>query len=200
MKFRLHVADFRKALAGTENQIATAVTAAMREATDGLKADLRQDVTGAGLGQRLANTWRGKTYPDSGVSVEAAAYVWTKAPKLIDAYERGVTIRPREGRFLAIPTQYAGRRIGREKITPQSYERRTGQTLRFVKGKGSSSFLVASPRAKTTRRRRGAAMAQKSVIVFILVPQARVQKRLDVQGIAERWAARVPDLISRHWV
>jgi hypothetical protein len=33
-----------------------AVTAGIREATDGLKTELRGQITGAGLGSRLANT------------------------------------------------------------------------------------------------------------------------------------------------
>ncbi len=36
-----------------------AVTQSIREATDDLKTELRNQITGAGLGQRLANTWRG---------------------------------------------------------------------------------------------------------------------------------------------
>ena len=40
-----------------------AVTLSIREATDGLKTELRSQITGAGLGQRLANTWRGEVYP-----------------------------------------------------------------------------------------------------------------------------------------
>ncbi|MGW5960753.1 DUF6441 family protein, partial [Methylorubrum thiocyanatum] len=57
---------------GTEQQIARSVTAGMREITDGLKEDLRADVRESGLGQRLANTWRGQTFPRTGESTEAA--------------------------------------------------------------------------------------------------------------------------------
>ena len=85
MKFNLKTGDFRKALSGSEAQIAKAVTAGMREATDGMKGDLQGDVTAGGLGPRLAKTWRGKTFPEGEESVEAAAFVYTKAPKLIDA-------------------------------------------------------------------------------------------------------------------
>ena len=54
-----------------------AVTIAMRSAGAGLKADWRVQITRAGLGQRLANTIRAKTYPASGESLEAAALVWS---------------------------------------------------------------------------------------------------------------------------
>lgn len=49
--------------------------------------------------------------------------------------------------------------------------------------------------AHSNRRKTG----QASVIVFILVPQVALKKRLDVEGATNRQAARVPSLIARHW-
>jgi Family of unknown function (DUF6441) len=60
-----------------------AVTAGVRAATLGLKTELRAQVTGAGLGQRLANTWRSTVYPEGQQSLGAAGFVWSKAPNLI---------------------------------------------------------------------------------------------------------------------
>jgi hypothetical protein len=57
-----------------------AVTVAMREAGNGLKTDWRAQITGAGLGQRLANTIRSENYPSGKPSLNAAALVWSKAP------------------------------------------------------------------------------------------------------------------------
>jgi hypothetical protein len=50
-----------------------------------LKAELRgaERAVTAGLGQRLANTWRSRTYPEGQQSVAAAGFVWSKAPNLI---------------------------------------------------------------------------------------------------------------------
>jgi hypothetical protein len=50
-----------------------AVTAAMREAGTGLKTAWRGQITGAGLGTRLANTIRSAQYPASQSSLNAAA-------------------------------------------------------------------------------------------------------------------------------
>ena len=57
-----------------------------------------------------------------GESAEAAAYVWSRAPKIVDAFDRGVVIRSGSGLFLAIPTAAVGKSgrsaVGaREKIT-----------------------------------------------------------------------------------
>ena len=86
-----------------------AVTAGVRQATDGLKGELRRQITGAGLGSRLANTWRGEVYLEGRPSVAAAGSVWSKAPGLVRLYAEGAIIRSKQGLFLAIPTPAAGR-------------------------------------------------------------------------------------------
>jgi hypothetical protein len=55
-----------------------AVTLGVREATDGLKLSMRRQVTSAGLGQRMANTWRGDLYPRGQNSIRAAGMVYTR--------------------------------------------------------------------------------------------------------------------------
>lgn len=212
MRFTIQRPDLGKALAETEKDIERAVTSGMRDAADGLKQDLREDVVAAGLGERLSRTWRGKTFPEVGESAEAAAYVWSRAPKIVDAFDRGVVIRSTRGLFLAIPTAAAGKSgrsaVGsREKITPEGWQRRTGLKLRFVYRRGRPSLLVAddariNTRGLAARNRRKTGKSQTnlaSVIVFILVPQVALKKRLDVESAAKRQAARVPSLIARHW-
>jgi hypothetical protein len=44
--------------------IERAMAAGTREAGSGLKVELRRQVGSAGLGQRLANSWRDKHYPN----------------------------------------------------------------------------------------------------------------------------------------
>ena len=212
MRITVQVSDLGKALAETEKDIERAVTSGMREAADGLKLDLRGDVVAAGLGERLSRTWRGKTFPEVGESAEAAAYVWSRAPKIVDAFDRGVVIRSARGLFLAIPTAAAGNSGrsaagSREKITPEGWQRRTGLKLRFVYRRGRPSLLIAddariNTRGLAARNRRKTGKTQTnlaSVIVFILVPQVALKKRLDVASAAKRQAARVPSLIARHW-
>lgn len=207
MRFTIQRPDLGKALAGTEKAIERAVTSGMHDAADALKGELREQIVSAGLGDRLARTWRGKVFPETGDSMEAAAFVWSRAPKLIDAFDRGVTIRSARGLFLAIPTPAAGA-VGRgatgkrERITPAGWERRTGMKLRFVYRRGRPSLLVADS-ARVTSRGLAARNRRKSgdatVVVFILVPQVSLRKRLDVESPAKKQAARVPGFIARHW-
>jgi hypothetical protein len=90
----------------------------VRQATDGLKNELRGQVTGAGLGERLAKSWRGDLYPKGGMSINTAGFIYTKAPQIIGAFAYGVTIRSKQGRFLAIPTQYVTRRENKKSRLP----------------------------------------------------------------------------------
>jgi hypothetical protein len=189
-----------------------AVTSAVGAAADGLKTELRAQITGAGLGQRLANTWRSETYPKGGTSIGAAGFVWSKAPGLIRIYEEGAAIRSTKGLFLAVPTPAAGRYgDAGKKITPAAWERRTGIRLRFIYRRGTPSLLVAdnarlskSGRAAANLgRRQGASFIRTSgrttVLIFLLLPFVRFPKRLDVAGAARKWITALPRLVANHW-
>jgi hypothetical protein len=120
-----------------------AVTAAMREAGTGLKTAWRGQITGAGLGRRLANSIRSQTYPKGDESLNAAALVWSKAPVIVGAHDTGPIIRSKEGFWLAIPTEAAGRGLRGAKLTPGEWERSRGLRLRFVYRRTGPSLLVA---------------------------------------------------------
>jgi Family of unknown function (DUF6441) len=169
-----------------------AIIAAVREASFGLKAGWRGQITGAGLGARLANSIRSEVFPKAGVSLNAAAVVWSKAPVIIGAHDTGPLIRSRNGLWLAIPTPAAGKALGGRRITPAAWERKTGLRLRFIYRRVGASLLFAPVHW------RGAAGAAQSPI-FLLVPQVRLPKRLDLIRDAERAHDAVPELIVANW-
>jgi hypothetical protein len=185
-----------------------AVTAGIREATDGLKTELRRQITGAGLGTRLANTWRSEVYPKGQPSIGAAGYVWSKAPGLVRLYAEGALIRSKRGLFLAIPTPAAGRfGDGRQKITPGAWERIHGLPLRFIYRRGPASLLVAenvrlSARGRA-RRTSDAARARRTHGSRDGPPCPCSswcrRSRLDVDGAARNWIAALPRLVVRNW-
>jgi hypothetical protein len=181
-----------------------AVTTAMREAGTDLKTAWRGQITQAGLGRRLSNSIRSQTYPRSGESLKAAALVWSKAPQIIGAHETGPLIRSKDGFWLAIPTPAAGRGLRGGRITPGEWERRRGLRLRFVYRRRGPSLLVADGRLNN----RGLGVASRSktgrgrstVPIFLLVPQVKLAKRLNLARDAERAQAAVPGLIVANWV
>jgi uncharacterized protein DUF6441 len=182
-----------------------AVSAAMKMAGAELKQDWRQQITRAGLGHRLPRTIRNKTYPTSGDSINAAAFVWSNAPEILNAHDRGALIRSKSGFWLAIPTEAAGKGRGGARLTPAQWEQRRGMRLRFIYRRNGPSLLVAEKARINTR---GLAVASRSKIgrgqvtapIFLLVPQVKLRKRLDLARDAERVAGEVPGLIVGKWV
>ena len=181
-----------------------AVSAAMREAGTDLKTAWRGQITQAGLGRRLSNSIRSQTYPRSGESLKAAALVWSKAPVIVGAHDTGPLIRSKNGFWLAIPTPAAGRGLRGGRITPGEWERRRGLRLRFVYRRRGPSLLVADGRLNN----RGLGVASRSktgrgrstVPIFLLVPQVKLAKRLNLARDADRALAAVPGLIVANWL
>ncbi|HMQ42280.1 MAG TPA: DUF6441 family protein [Paracoccus sp. (in: a-proteobacteria)] len=204
MKLKLEISPDLVALMRAEIAAGEkAVSAAMRAAGADLKSAWRGQITGAGLGTRLGNSIRLATWPKSSDSLNAAALVWSNAPVIIGAHDTGPLIRSRDGFWLAIPTPAAGNSVKGGRITPAEWERRTGLRLRFIYRRRGPSLLVAEGRLNS----KGRAVASKSrtgrgvatVPIFLLVPQVRLRKRLDLARDAERAAEGVPGMIVANW-
>ena len=205
MKLKLEISPDLVALMRAEIAAGEkAVSAAMRAAGTDLKSAWRSQITGAGLGTRLGNSIRLATYPKASDSLNAAALVWSNAPVIIGAHDAGPLIRSKDGFWLAIPTPAAGKSTKDGRITPGEWERRTGLRLRFIYRRQGPSLLVAEGRLNS----KGRAVASKSktgrgvatVPIFLLVPQVRLRKRLDLARDAEQAADGVPGLIVANWV
>jgi hypothetical protein len=190
--------------------IERAVAAGTRSAGQSLKTELRRQVTSAGLGQRLANSWRDRHYPNQ--RLDAASLVYTKAPQIIRAFDEGTVIRSRRGRFLSIPTENAPRNgTDGRRISPSTFPEHRFGPLRFVPRPNGPSLLVvdglrASFSRKTgqlrgfrraTDRARHSGQGLTTVVMFLLVPQVKLSKRLDVARAGERWSAQLPALIEQ---
>ena len=205
MKLKLNITpDIVAVMAAEVAAGERAVSAAMREAGTDLKTAWRAQITGAGLGRRLANSIRSQTYPKVGDSLNAATLVWSNAPEIIGAHDTGPLIRSKNGFWLAIPTEAAGRGLRGRRITPAEWERRRGLRLRFVYRRTGPSLLVAEGRLNTkgqavvSRSKTGRGMV--TAPIFLLVPQVKLPKRLDLARDAGRALDSVPGLIVAKWV
>jgi hypothetical protein len=194
------VALMREEIATGEHAVSTAI----REASTRLKSAWRGQITGAGLGTRLARSIRSAQYPKGKPSLNAAALVWSKAPVILGAHNTGPMIRSKNGFWLAIPTPAAGKSARGGRISPGEWERRTGLRLRFIYRHQGPSLLVAEGRLNT----KGRAVASRSKTgrglltapIFLLVPQVRLEKRLNLAAAAEAELGRVPGAIVASWV
>ena len=106
--------------------------------------------------------------------------------------------------WLAIPLPAAGKSLRGGRITPGEWERRRGLRLRFVYRRRGPSLLVAEGRlnskgqAVVSRSKTGS--GKVTAPIFLLVPQVKLPKRLDLDGDVERALDSVPGLIVANWV
>ena len=205
------IGSIRADLQAELRQIERAVTTATRDAGEGLKQELRNQVTSAGLGGRVARSWRNRHYPNE--KHNAASLVWSKAPQIIRAFDEGTLIKSQDGFWLAIPTPAAPKKgVGGKRINPSNFPEHRYGPLRFVYQTTGPSLLVVdgvriSARTGRVGRQAKGGMYTRSgrlksgmttVVMFLLVPRVKMPKRLDVKQAANRWLARLPELIDRH--
>lgn len=228
MKISAIIGDVRKVLAAEVRAGERAAMTVMRAETDQVKKELRDQATSAfaGNARGVANAWRSQVFPRGGQSLRPAGLVFTKVPAIIDAFERGALIRPKGGgKFLAIPTGFnrqGGRRGAKPRVSPaQMVASGQGFLRPFASGRGfvwalpvrqgervgrrRAPLIAGGVAAVATGRRRGAAAWQQSLLaqgfvpMFLLVPQVKHTKRLDVKGAAERALRRLPGRFVAAW-
>lgn len=213
----------RQLLAVMENTAMGAAT----EWVDGFREEMRDQVQSAGLGPKLANTWRGKVYPLSGKSANAGGIVYVNpgrdrqgsAPRIMNFFSAGIVVRPLVGRFLAIPTDDVPKSRGGRPMSVSETEARFGRRLQFIdpadKGfrtpsirRGGVAFLVLKQltisrsgrwRNASKRELAGGRRQLNAVIMFILVPQVAGQKKLSPEEVFRRWCAQYPALYEAHF-
>jgi hypothetical protein len=202
--------DLHKFMEGQKIAAEAAVTAGVAKITTSIKDDLRVQVVNAGLGNKLAKSWQAKFYPKGQKSIAAAGWVFSKAPKIVRAFNEGALIKSKDWFFLAIPTDAAPKRgIGGRRISPSTFPEHSLGKLRFVYRSGKISLLVVDNlRAGTGKRggfRRASDSALKSgrglatVVMFLLIPQAKLTKRLDYQAVVNQWQPLLGKAILDNW-
>ncbi len=146
---------------------------------------LREDVRRAGLGDRLANTWRAEVYPRNGASLTPAVFVWSNAPEIIAGHSNDGMLRGRSGNWLAIPTDNVPRKAGRAQapMTPADVEAHFRTELYTVPAR--SGNLLAFIR-----------IDGRAVPMFVLVRQVALRPRLNWQRIGEDLAEVYADDIG----
>lgn len=169
------------------------------------KLAYRGMVRSAGLGDRLANAIRVNIYPASASkrTHAPAVYVSTKAEQVIAAFSEDTTIVPRQGLWLAIPTQNVPRtaKNGRDlavgkrgtrfqrRASPKDVEDMFGQKLIWIGGGASVKYAVMplrklkSGKLKSGMNKSGRlARTAGNVLMFVMVRQVHLSKRLNWDG------------------
>ncbi len=219
MRLTADFGDLRKVVASVYVDGEAAATAAVQVAGRATQQELRGQVIGTlgGNARGIANAWRVRTFPTQ-PSLGAAALVWSRAPDIVEAFDRGVTIRAKGGGWLAIPTPAAqrlrgagGTRGGR--VTPAAFERATGSKLDLVYTQRNVALLITRGRfGGGGRRFQGSFRAtdrqlrnwnrrreERFLVAFVLVPIVRLNKRLDLAGAAQRGLERLAGALVSNW-
>jgi hypothetical protein len=187
---------------------------AVAEATKGLEREL-EALTREAAGGRLWRAWKSEVFPRNGIAREPVGSVFVnggaRSRGAIEYFSRPGRIKSKSGRFLAIPTPAAGSKGRKRDLTPEEWEARTGETLRFVYRRGRPSLLVAegmlNGRTGTYRRwtrarskadeRRGFRRGATSVVIFVLIPQVAFANRFAVDPVIQKWGRHLVEDFGR---
>jgi hypothetical protein len=135
-------------------------------------------------------------------------FLYSKAPLIVNAFTQGVTITHHDGLWLAIPTENVpnvNKGRNRRKASPQDVEVLFNQDLIVLPGRGRNRLaFVDAVRAKSGKgfRRGTSARTGKQnrkaelVLMFVLVPQVTLRKRLNWPALVDDLATTFQDLIG----
>lgn len=183
---------FEGNLAGFGDNVHKALAVGVRTAAERMatiaKLKLREDTRAGGLGDKVANAWQQRVYPDgASKSLHPAGFVYSKAPLIVNAFAADTTIVPKLGIALAIPTDNVPRH-GNKQMTPVEVEAQFNQDLILRPGKkpGVTYAFVKVIRAKSgrgfrspTKGRIKQGRAAELILMFVFVRQVHLQKRLN---------------------
>lgn len=211
------VGDFDKEVKKAARRTTNAKAGAVFDYADEVTAALRQDFSRSGIARAslLLKTWHSRHYANKGT--DPAALVYSSMATVVAAFEQGALIRSHHGLFIPLPNpdvwvtgRVPHRRRGGAESNIAIAERKFGP-LQFVYRPGQASLLVADVRTsntkagqfrKATSRQTRAGRGLASIIVFFLVPEARLKHRLHGNVIRERARrnapARIEQLYLRH--
>jgi hypothetical protein len=205
--------DLREEMRDEVRNLAPPLRRALRSAGDELKDDLKAHTEAAGLGKLgrawRHKHFSGRGNPFDMVSIIFPNGRGVR--RAIEALDQGVTVRPTKSKYLAIPTNFnrkAGRRGGRVLFKPdqlkdsfvarakngnlilfarvasaQSKSRR-GQIQQKAFVNSTLSGRNASRLLGSGRRRRTEDVLKFGVVpMFVLVPEVRIKKRLNIDDV-----------------
>ena len=142
-------------------RVAAALRRAVTTTGQQVQAELRAQARAGGFkdgGKSIANSWRLKVYPAPGAgprTFRPAAFVTSKMPEAVRAFDSGKPITVRNASVLAIPTPANAIRGSRMRVTPQQMKRAKGETfyLRSKKNPAVTLWCIKVRGASNVGRR-----------------------------------------------
>ena len=200
MHVTVKMGGFLAKAGNAERALARAVTSAMQGAANTLKQALRDEANAVGLGNRVANTWRARTYPTKAASLDPTGFIWSKAPKIIQFFDNGNSVVPINGhRYLAIPTDAARAITGKKgaRLTVSAVQAKLGRPIIIIPGKNGHKLGLFDQSLNRAGNRKRGAKKRDLVLLYTFVPMVPGQKRLDVQAHVDAIGATIPAAIDK---
>jgi len=138
--------DLRKAMESEIVSIARGMRRGVERAGKQVQAQLRAQARSSGFrdnGRSIANAWRLKVYPLPGRAprtLRPGALVYSNASAIVDAFDKGLPITAKGGRYLAFPTGYNATR-GRRNASSRGGLRVTPSQMKAARGE---AFVIQS--------------------------------------------------------
>ncbi|HEV7658834.1 MAG TPA: DUF6441 family protein [Allosphingosinicella sp.] len=204
IEFSVDRSQLERELHRIETEYLKAERRAVAETTREAEQALEGATAAAGLG-RLGRAWTSKVYPIGGLAREPVGYIFPKGGRRTEgamrSFSRGARIRALDGGPVAIPLPAAGGRGRGGGLTPEEWERKTGQKLRPVYRRGKAPLLVADGRVnmRTGRFRKSLKRDARRigpgygavVPIFVLMPQVNLSARFSIEGTLAPFPGRV---------
>ncbi|MEA3033153.1 MAG: hypothetical protein QOH86_1169 [Sphingomonadales bacterium] len=188
-----------------------AAKGAIADNTRDLEKDL-EELTRRTVPGRLWRAWASEVFPrGAALAREPVGVVFVKggdrSQGAMAFFSRPGRIKPKDGAILWIPLPAAGSRGRRRDLTPEEWERRTGQKLRLVQRSGHPPLLVLDEGVlsgkrqvarKNTARRIAAGRGNATIPIFVGVPYVDFANKFAAEPLVRRRGARIaPDFVER---
>lgn len=209
--FRLALTgDFQRWHNQTREDVLKGIRYGAESMADYAKQELRSALVESGL-KLNPKTWQAEIYPAHGLAWEPVVFVYSKAPKIIAAFDEGGEIHARSG-YLAVPLPYYAEKLPRQRgqnskskieltydkygednlvVLPATDDRPAILALKSggITKRGSIS---ARKKTKTGKHRRGSGV----IPLFFLVSSVTLQQRLNIEASYDRIEREAPRLFA----
>ncbi len=195
--------EFSKRWMESQDNIAKAATGAIVEAADIAKAKGRAAIASGGFSSKWQNALRAKVYPQGGISMKPAAFIYHKIPYAW-VFEEGAAISGKPMLWLPLPSVPKGR--GNRQLSPQEYIAEIGPLVKakgrdILLGQGSTAgILRASSRSVRLRKSAVAGGTALGDWVPLYVGHTTVgdPQKFDIVGAVRSVEAQLGELYIKH--
>ena len=198
--------QFAEAFSKVEENIARALTSAVRDAAKLAVAGGRSNIATAGFSGRFVTGLRYRVTPASGVSLSPEARIFHRFG-FMAVFEHGASISGSP--LLWLPLDNVPKVKGRS-LTARQFSQRFGRLV-MIRRAGKAPLLGARvPVSRTGKvlkltsssvkpgKKPGRAFSVRVVPMFVGVPKVSIRKRLDIEGITKRAADLVGSLYDKN--